>query len=176
MRVRAPIAVLAGCLFMAQTASVSPDDLIARGRASYDAARYADAVRDLSAAADAIVAPAQMQQYVGAGKFESLPKFETAIIYLAMSYAKLGRDADAREQIQRLVAAETIAPTYATLSLDPDLAGFEDLVRRLSPSTTLAWKGGAPPPTVQTVAAEGRGAPQAQATTLTPDQQRELEK
>jgi len=166
---------------MAQAASVSPDDLLARGRASYDAGRYADAVKDLSAAADAIVTPAQMQQYVSGGKFEELPKFETAVIYLAMSYAKLGRDADAREQIQRLVAAETIAPTYASLSLDADVAGFEDLVRRLSPATMLAWKGGAPgvPLAAEPVPQRGMPAPtQAAAptqTTLTPDQQRELD-
>ena len=177
MRVRAPIAVLAGCLFMAQAASVSPDDLLARGRASYDAGRYADAVKDLSAAADAIVTPAQMQQYVSGGKFEELPKFETAVIYLAMSYAKLGRDADAREQIQRLVAAETIAPTYASLSLDADVAGFEDLVKRLSPATMLAWKGGAGvPPAAEParVPAPTQAAAPTQ-TTLTPDQQRELD-
>jgi hypothetical protein len=168
--VRAPIAVLAGCLLMAQAAGVSPDDLIVRGRASYDAGRYADAARDLSAAADAIVAPAQMQQYVTGGKFESLPKFETAIIYLALSYAKLGRDADAREQIQRLVAAETIAPTYASLTLDPDAAGFEDLVRRLSPATSLPMKTAALTP--QPVVAPP---PPSATTTLTPEQQRELD-
>ena len=161
---------------MAQAAGVSPDDLIARGRASYDAGRYADAARDLSAAADAIVTPAQMQQYVTGGKFESLPKFETAIIYLALSYAKLGRDADAREQIQRLVAAETIAPTYGTLTLDADAAGFEDLVRRLSPATSLPMKTTAvatvaPPP----VAPPPPAATATQTTTLTPEQQRELD-
>jgi tetratricopeptide (TPR) repeat protein len=172
--VRAPIAVLAGCLLMAQAAGVSSDDLIAHGRASYDAGRYADAVKDLSAAADAIVAPAEMQQYVTGGKFESLPKFETAVIYLALSYAKLGRDADAREQIQRLVAAETIAPTYGSLTLDADAAGFEDLVRRLSPATSLPMKTTAvatvaPPPATATSAATQT------TTTLTPEQQRELD-
>src|SRR5437762_12528064 len=165
---------------MAQAPAVSPDDLIARGRASYDAGRFADAAKDLSAAADAIVTPTQMQQYVTGGKFDQLPKFETAIIYLAMSYARLGRDAEAREQVQRLVAAETIAPAYATLALDPDVAGFEDLVRRLSPATILAWRGGAPPPppaSLQptTIAAGGSGAPPQTATTLTADQQRDLE-
>ena len=179
MSVRAPIAVLAGCLLMAQAAGVSPDDLIARGRASYNAGRYADAVRDLSTAADAIVAPAQMQQYVNGGKFESLPKFETAVIYLALSYAKLGRDADAREQIQRLVAAETIAPTYASLTLDPDAAGFEDLVRRLSPATSLPMKTTAvatvaPPPVAPPPPAATSASTQT-TTTLTPEQQHELD-
>ena len=158
---------------MAQAAGVSPDDLIARGRASYDAGRYADAARDLSAAADAIVAPAQMQQYVTGGKLDSLPKFETAVIYLALSYAKLGRDADAREQIQRLVAAETIAPTYGSLTLDADAAGFEDLVRRLSPATSLPMKTAAAVTPQQPVVAPPP--PPAAATTLTPEQQRELD-
>jgi tetratricopeptide (TPR) repeat protein len=178
--VRAPIALVAGCLLMAQAASVSPDDLIARGRASYDAGRYADAVKDLSAAADAIVTPQQMQQYVSGGKFDALPKFETALIYLAMSYAKLGRDGDAREQIQRLVAAETIAPAYATLAI-PE--GFEDLVRRVSPSTALPMHTTAPLQVAQPVqpaqqiqpAQPAQQIQPAQPTSLTADQQRELE-
>src|SRR5207248_2209808 len=169
---RAPIAVLAGCLLMAQAPAASPDDLIARGRASYAAGRFADAAKDLSAAADAIVTPAQMQQYVTGGKFDQLPKFETAIIYLAMSYARLGRDAEAREQIQRLVAAETIAPVYARLRLDPGVAGFEDLVRRLSPAAPLASRS-RPRPPVQT-AIVPTPSPHPQTTsTRTPDQRRQ---
>ena len=154
---------------MAQAASVSPDDLLARGRASYDAGRYADAVKDLSAAADAIVTPQQMQQYVNGGKFEALPKFETALIYLAMAYSKVGREGDAREQIQRLAAAETIAPTYATLAV-PD--GFEDLVRRLSPATTLPVHSGAQPPSAAQPVTAAAAPTQ---TSLTADQQRELD-
>jgi tetratricopeptide (TPR) repeat protein len=160
--VRAIIALLAGCLLLAQAPAVTPDDLLARGRASYQSGRYADAINDLRAAADAILTPEQMQTYVNSGKFESLPKFETAVIYLAMSYAKLGRDAEAREQIQRLALAETIAPTYATLSLGPDLADFENLRSRVAAGVSLPVQTARTPTPTQT-------------TTLTPEQQRELE-
>jgi len=157
--VRATIATLAACLLMAQASAPSPVDLLARGRASYDAGKYDDAIKDLSAAADAMASPAQMQAYVDRGKFEALPQFETAVIYLAMSYAKLGRDADARDQIQRLLAAEAIAPTYATLPLDADVAGFEDLVHRLSPETKLASNAAAAAPGVASPAAGQAKAP-----------------
>ncbi len=161
---RATITVLAVCLLLAQAPpSPSADDLLARGRTSYQAGRYAEAINDLRAAADAILTPAQMQSYVNNGKFESLPAFETAVIYLALSYAKLGRDAEAREQIQRLMTAETIAPTYATLVLGPDLGDFEGLRNRLAMTSV------APPPPAATAGVR------ATQTTLTPEQQRELE-
>jgi len=167
--VRATIALFAGCLVMAQAPAVTPDDLLARGRASYQAGRYADAVNDLRAAADAILTPEQMQTYVNSGKFESLPKFETAVIYLAMSYAKLGRDAESREQIQRLAIAETIAPTYATLSLGSDLADFENLRSRVAAGTapiqiaqtTQTQTTQAPPVTPDDLLARGRASYQA---------------
>jgi tetratricopeptide (TPR) repeat protein len=97
--VRATIAIFAVCLLMAQAPGASPQDLLDRGRAEYASGRYADAVKDLQAAADAIISPDQMRAYVDRGKFDTLPQFETAIIYLALSDAKLGRDAEAKEQI-----------------------------------------------------------------------------
>src|SRR5438552_446818 len=163
---------------MAQAPAVTPDDLLARGRASYQAGRYADAVNDLRAAADAILTPEQTQTYVNSGKFESLPKFETAVIYLAMSYAKLGRDAEAREQIQRLMTAESIAPTYASLPLASDLADFDAVMKRLAPAallpphTAVAAVASVPPPQPPP---QPPPAQTAQTTTLTPEQQRELE-
>ncbi len=176
---RTTVAVLAACFLMAQAPSVSPDDLLQRGRDNYRAGRYREAITDLAAAADAILSPATMQNYVNSGKFDTLPKFETAVVYLAMAYAKLGRDAEAREQIQRLLIAEGIAPTYASLPLSSDVADFEDVAKRLSPPLTLMANTslrGAPPPPAP-FAAEGRGAPQqaAPATSLTAEQQRELD-
>src|SRR5438093_561421 len=152
-------------LLMAQAPNVSPDDLLQRGRDNYRAGKYREAIRDLSAAADAILSPSQTQSYVNSGKFESLPKFETAIVYLTMAYAKLGRDAEAREQIQRLLIAESIAPTYAKVALSSDVADFEDVARRLSPPFTLANASlraapPSPPAPAATAVAEVRGAPQ----------------
>src|SRR5437899_3236753 len=170
---------------MAQAPAVSPDDLLARGRASYQSGRYAEAINDLRAAGDAILTPAQMQAYLNSGKFESLPKFETTLIYLAMAYAKLGRDAEAREQIQRLVVAEGIAPTYATLPLGADVADFEDVARHVTPPITLQGNAslaalrarGAPPTVVASAPPVVAPAtvPAATQTTLTPEQLRELE-
>src|SRR5206468_12109752 len=102
--------------------NISSADLLQRGRDNYRAGKYREAITDLSAAADAILSPSQMQAYVNSGKFESLPKFETAIVYLTMAYAKLGRDADAREQLQRLLIAQGIGPTYASLYSRSDVA------------------------------------------------------
>lgn len=209
---RATIAVFAVCLLMAQAPSVSTDALLARGRTNYQSGKYAEAINDLRAAADAILTPAQMQLYVNNGNFTSLPAFETAVVYLTMAYAKLGRDAEARDQLQRLVAAETIAPTYASLPLGSDVADFETVVKRIAPSTTLpantalaamqisppivaaapspaAEPAAAPAPTQPTpapqtatsapaaaaAAAEAAGAPAPTQTSLTPEQQRELD-
>ncbi len=117
--------------------NVSPDDLLQRGRDNYQSAHYAEAVNDLRAAAEAFLTPDQMKTYVNTGKFESLPKFQTAVIYLAMAYAKLGREAEAREQIHRLVVSESITPTYAGLPLGPDVADFEQVAQRISPAMQL---------------------------------------
>ena len=165
---------------MAQTPNVSPDDALARGRSNYQAGHFSEATTDLRAAADALLSSQQMQTYVNSGTFEALPKFETALVYLTLSYSKLGRDADAREQIQRLVVAEGIKPTYATLPLGSDVAEFESVVRRLSPAAPLAGNASlntriaaAPQPPPQPAP---QTAPQPmQQTTLTPEQVRELE-
>lgn len=163
---------------MAQTPSVNPDDALARGRSNYQAGRYSEAATDLRAASDALLSSQQMQTYVNSGTFDSLPKFETALVYLTLAYAKLGREADARDQIQRLIVAEGIKPTYASLPLGSDAAEFERLVKRLSPAAILAANT-SPPAATATVAVQPtpQPAPQpsTQTTTLTAEQQRELE-
>jgi hypothetical protein len=143
--------------------SVAADPVLQRGIEKYRAGRYAEAVNDLSAVANALLSPEQMRAYVSSGRFESLANFETAIVYLTMAYAKLGREAEARDQIQRLLVAEEIHPTYATLPLTADVAEFESMARRIAPTTPLpansslaALRATAPPsPT-----AEARAAPE----------------
>jgi hypothetical protein len=126
--------------------ATAPDDLLQRGRDEYHAAHYAEAVTDLTAAADAFLSPEQVQAYVTSGKIPSLDKFETAVIYLAMAYAKLGKNTEAAEQVRRLLAAEAIAPTYRKLVLPSDVEGFETLAMRIAPSTPIPPKGSAPIP------------------------------
>jgi tetratricopeptide (TPR) repeat protein len=142
------------------------DPVLQRGIENYRAGRTAEAVTDLRSAADALLTPEQMRTYVSTGRFESLANFETAVVYLTMAYAKLGKDAEAREQIQRLLVAEQIHPTYAALALTADVAEFENVAKRIAPSAQLpanstlaALRGTAPQPaTVETRVAAERSA------------------
>ena len=129
-------ALIAVCSLTAQT-TVPPADLLQRGRQHYRAGRYAEAANDLRAAADGLLTPEQMKAYVSTGQFASLAQFETAIIYLTLADMKLGREADAREQLQRLSVAESIAPTYATLALSSEVAEFPAIAQRLMPAMQL---------------------------------------
>lgn len=113
------------------------DELLQRGQNNYRAGHYAEAAKDLRAASEAWLTPDQMRTYVNTGKFASLPKFETAVVYLAMAYAKLGRDSEASEQIHRLHAAEAIQPTYAKLPLTAEVADFEEVAARVAPNSNL---------------------------------------
>ena len=116
--------------------SPTPDALLERGMTAYRAADYSSAVTDLQAAAQAFLSPDKMQTYVNTGSFEGLDKFETSLVYLALSQSRLGREADARETILRLMSAERIKPTYARLQL-AEAAEFDQLVATLTPGTTL---------------------------------------
>lgn len=115
----------------------SPDSLLERGTAAYRSGDYASAVTDLQAAAQGFLSPEKMQAYVNTGKFEHLDKFETALVYLALSQSKLGREADARETILRLMSAERISPTYGRLQI-ADAGEFDTLVTTLVPSASLS--------------------------------------
>src|SRR2546430_12220110 len=153
-RLAIPLALLSILLLTAQTPA--PDEIPQRGRDSFRTGHYEDAIKDLSAAADALLSPAQVQTYVTTGQLPSLDKFEIAVVYLAMSYSKMGKDAEAAEQIRRLNAAEAIAPTFASLSFPPDVADFENVARRVAPSIAIAAN-----PTMTVVT----GAPAAQSST-----------
>src|SRR5258708_24991871 len=125
-------------IFLLSAQSPAPDEIPQRGRDSFRTGHYEDAVKDLTAAADAFLSPALVQTYVTTGQLPSLDKFEIAVVYLAMAYSKIGKDAEAAEQIRRLNAAEAIAPTYASLTFPPDVADFENVARRVAPAVAIA--------------------------------------
>jgi hypothetical protein len=134
-RLRVPLALLSIVLLTAQTPA--PDEILQRGRDSFRTGHYEDAIKDLTAAADAFLAPAQVQTYVTTGQLPSLDRFEIAVVYLAMAYSKMGKDTDAAEQIRRLNAAEAIAPTFASLNFPPDVAEFGNVARRVAPAIAI---------------------------------------
>ena len=86
-------------------ADITPDILLQRGRDHYRAGEYAEAVMALENAAQEFFSNEQMQRYVQTGELDTLPQFETALVYLALAQAKLGRDDDARETKRRLINA-----------------------------------------------------------------------
>ena len=155
--VRTSIAILSfftAFLLCAQTAD-TPETLLQRGINSYRAGHLSEAATDLTASAQAFLAPEQMQNYVNTGKFQNLGQFETALVYLTLAQSKLGHDDLAREAVLRLMTAERIEPVYAQLSLNSETADFEPLAAKLVPGSTLSpnvqlARGGAPAPALAT--------------------------
>ena len=156
------LAIVSTILFLLAQADavLSSDHLLERGKEEFRAARYDAAADDLRAAASALVGPDERQLYIDTGRMPSLPQFEEALVYLALSNAKLGRELEVRDAVERLLSAERITPTYKTLNLDRDAADFEPLVRQLMPEVSLpandrlAQLGVAPPPAPQPESAE----------------------
>jgi hypothetical protein len=130
------IAMLTVCSAAGQS-TVSPDALLQRGIDSYRTDDDASAVRDLEAAAQGYLSTEEMQTYTRTGRFENLQSFEKALVYLTLAQYRLGRENDARETVIRLTTAERIAPTFASLPLDPDAADFEAVAERLVPTAEL---------------------------------------
>jgi hypothetical protein len=108
-----------------------------RGKEHYRAGRYVDAIEDLRAAAAAALTPEARQAYVATGQLDTLVELEESLVYLALAYDRIGREAEARDAVTRLLNAERIKPTYASLTLTNDAAGFEALAERLVPSIPL---------------------------------------
>ncbi|HVE72266.1 MAG TPA: hypothetical protein VNI54_12935 [Thermoanaerobaculia bacterium] len=125
-----------GTAAWAQT-TITPESLLNRGVRAYKSGDFSSAVTDLQAAAQGFLSPEQMQAYVNTGRFERLQAFETALVYLALSQSRLGREDDARETLLRLQSAERINPTYTTLRLGADAAEIESLSAALTPSHPL---------------------------------------
>jgi hypothetical protein len=129
------IALLLAVALAAQTPNAR---LLERGREHYRAGRYPDAIEDLRASAAAALTPEARQAYVATGKIETLGELEESLVYLALAYDRIGREAEARDAVTRLLNAERIAPTYAALPLSADAVEFEPLATRLVPSIALA--------------------------------------
>lgn len=124
-------------LLLMTMAPTSADDLLAHGRKELRTAQYAEAAKDLGAAADAFLTPRQMAQYIRTGHNDALADYETALVYLTIADAKMGRDDDARATLRRIAVAERIEPTYQALPLDADAAEFESIAHQLLPEMPL---------------------------------------
>lgn len=55
------------------------------------------------------------------GLLDSIPQFQLAQVHIALASQKLGREADARHALQRIVAAERIQRSFTSLELTPEL-------------------------------------------------------
>jgi hypothetical protein len=130
---RQPVRIL--IFLLAATLAQSP--VLERGKEHFRAGRYVDAIEDLRAAAAAALTPEARQAYVATGKIETLPELEESLVYLALAYDRIGREAEARDAVTRLLNAERIAPTFATLPLANDASAFPGLAARLVPSIPL---------------------------------------
>ena len=117
--------------------AVTADALLQRGREHFRSGRYQEAATDLAAAAQQYLSSDEMEAYVQTGRFAKLAQFETALVYLALAHSRLGHEEEARQAVLRLATAERIAPTYASLPLDPDAAAFESLAPQLVPGIDL---------------------------------------
>lgn len=144
---RRPFAVVllvAATRVFAQDAN-GPEATVARGVAAFRAGSAVRAIPDLEGALRVLLSADQATSYLSTGRLDSLTAVETALVYLALSQFRLGHEDDARDTLFRLLAAEKIAPTYATLSLGADAAELETLAAALIPQHRLPRNGELPP-------------------------------
>src|ERR1041385_684569 len=118
-------------------APTSADDFLAHGRRELRSAQYAEAAKDLGAAADAFLTPQQTADYIRTGHHDALADYETALVYQTVAYAKMGRLDDARATLRRIEVAEQIEPTHQALPLDVDAVEFAPIAHQLPPETPL---------------------------------------
>ena len=121
MRKVIAIAALAGLLVLGDVFGAVADDLLARGQAAFRAGKYDQAIADLTTAADSFASSSQLARY------------ETALVYLTLAYARTNRETDATEMITLLAASERVEPHFATLTLAPETSDFAALAERLAP-------------------------------------------
>lgn len=118
--------------------------LLRRGIAAYDAQRFPDAERSLKLAAFGFV--------------ENIDQYETAHVYLALTYDRMTERDRARDSARRVVAAQRIESRYMALALPQNVrTAFEALATRLltapemqilrAPATASRTATTTPPPT-----------------------------
>lgn len=110
-------------------ASTSTDfygSLLDRGVSSFHAERYQEASTYLKLAAFGFV--------------DSIDRYQTAQVYLTLSYDRLGDVEKARDAARRVIAAERIQPRFATLTLPAGIgSSFDALVIRFLGSADSAF-------------------------------------
>lgn len=122
----------------ASLGAATPSDfylsLLQRGIVSYNAEKYPEASRQLKIAAFGFV--------------DSLEHYQTAQVYLALVYDRLGDQARALDAARRVMNAERITPTFARIQLPVAVSSaFESLISRtLSASEAAALRRGAQTP------------------------------
>jgi tetratricopeptide (TPR) repeat protein len=110
--------------------------LLERGVSSFHAERYQEAATYLKLAAFGFV--------------DSVDRYQTAQVYLTLSYDRLGDVEKARDAARRVVAAERIQRKFATLTLPAGIgSSFDVLVTRLLGSTDAAFLKRPPPAPAQ---------------------------
>lgn len=109
-------------------------DLYRRGMTLYDAGDWANASRQLRLAAFGFV--------------EALEQFETAHVYAAIAATKAGKSDEAKQSVERILAAERVTRTYPHLVLpSPVRAEFEGVAKGLLAANEYAFlTSNAPPP------------------------------
>jgi len=108
-------------------------DLLQKGIAGYNAAQYGEAVGVLRVAAF--------------GLLDATSHYQTAQVYRALAADKLNDPATARDAAQRVLAAERVQRTYASLPLPAAIrSSFESVAKKtLAPSEMSVLTGGAAP-------------------------------
>lgn len=123
----------------AQTPSFYTERL-QRGLADYAHGQYAKAEMELRVAAFGVI--------------DSVPDYELANVYLALTDQKLGKKSDAALAAEKVVRAEAITPAFDALQLDPQARStfLADLPKLLTPKQLARAKRFAPLATSSTVA------------------------
>jgi hypothetical protein len=153
LRSIAVVALLSGAAANAVAAPVSEFYLtmLARGISEYEAGRYEEAISPLRIAAFGLI--------------DATDKYQTAHIYLSLAADKAGDDAILRDSAQRVLAAERLKRTYATLQLSAPLrSGFDALAKKVLAAADVTLLSTPPP----TRAAEKAAGPTTETTAAAP--------
>lgn len=125
--------------------------LLQRGVSSFHAERYKEATTYLKLAAFGFV--------------DSVDRYQTAQVYLTLSYDRLGDVEKARDAARRVIAAERIQRKFATLGLPAGIgSSFDVLTTRLLGSADAAFLKLPPPAPAETNPPDTATVPQPEST------------